>query len=261
MKYVHLLTESHDSVFQITINRPDKRNALSVPVLQELANAINFAKSETSVRCLLLSGAGRSFSAGADLEEWASADAEGELETYGWTEAAHSLILQLHGLRKPTVAAIDGPAVGAGLDLALACDFRLSSNAGIFKAGHILMAYSPDSGGSAFLPALIGIEKAKRFIYFAEKWDALKAQEEGLVTEFYDENFQLNVQSFAKKLANGPTLAIGNSKMLINESLKHTLAEQLELEKSAAKECGRSYDANEALEAVVEKRKPSFKGI
>lgn len=261
MKKKDLVSESNHSVFRITINRPDKRNALSVSVLQQLSDAITFAETDSSVRCLVLTGAGGSFSAGADLDEWAEAEAKGELETYGWTETAHKLIMQLHDLRKPTVAVIDGPAVGAGLDLSLACDFRLASSAAVFKAGHILMAYSPDSGGSAFLPALIGLEKAKRFIYFAEKWDAVKAKQEGLITELYTEDFDNCVLGFTEKLATGPTFAIGHSKALINASCRYTLAEQLELEKAAAKECGRSYDANEALQAVKEKRKPSFKGM
>ena len=258
---MHVQSELRDQVKWITINRPRQCNALTVDVLKQLTENIRTAAADVSVRCLVLTGANGSFSAGADIQEWADAERKGNLETYGWIEQAHELIAILNEFQKPTVAIIDGAAVGAGLDLALACDFRIASRASRFKAGHILMAYSPDTGGSWFLPALIGLQKAKQFIFLAEQWDTSQAFQAGLITKVIDDEALDNVAiTFTNKLAQAPTFAIGHSKKLLHSSYRHTLAEQLELEKAAGLDCGHSKDAIEAIKAFREKRPPVFTG-
>lgn len=137
-----LLSRVDGGVARITLNRPQQRNALDIPTLNGLLELLDAHEADPAVRVVILSGEGRSFCAGADLAEWAEAEARGELETYGWTETAHALMSRLHGLAKPTIAAVNGTAVGAGMDLALCCDFRIAAASARFKAGYTGMAYS-----------------------------------------------------------------------------------------------------------------------
>ena len=159
-----LLTQVEAGVAWITLNRPEQRNALDIPTLKQLHATLEAYNTDPAVRVVVLTGTGRSFCAGADLAEWAEAEARGALETYGWTETAHALMQCLHSLDKPTIAAINGTAVGAGMDLSLCCDLRLAAQSARFKAGYTSMAYSPDAGASWHLPRLIGSEQAKRLI-------------------------------------------------------------------------------------------------
>ena len=155
--------KDNNGIRWLTLNRPDQMNALTVESLVELGKACDSVSNDYSVRCLVITGTGRAFCSGADVEEWAQAEASGTLETYGWTEAAHLTMTKLASIPKPVVAMINGAAVGAGLDLALCCDFRYASDKAKFKAGYTTMAYSPDAGSSWHLPRIIGLEKAKIF--------------------------------------------------------------------------------------------------
>lgn len=256
-----LLSQVDAGVARITLNRPQQRNALDIPTLRGLIELLDAHEADPGVRVVVLSGAGRSFCAGADLAEWAEAEARGQLETYGWTEMAHRLMGRLHGLSKPTLAAINGTAVGAGMDLALCCDFRIAAQSARFKAGYTAMAYSPDAGASWHLPRLIGVEQAKRLLFLDEPWSAERALAAGLVGEVCaDAELPQAVDRFAARLAVGPTFAFAQTKALIREGATRSLAEQLAAEQAAGLLCGRSEDAAEALRAVAEKRAPHFSG-
>lgn len=256
-----LLSQVDAGIARITLNRPQQRNALDIPTLKALLEVLDAHEADPAVRVVVLSGEGRSFCAGADLAEWAEAEARGELETYGWTETAHALMSRLHGLAKPTIAAINGTAVGAGMDLALCCDFRIAAASARFKAGYTGMAYSPDAGASWHLPRLIGAEQAKRLLFLDELWGAERALAVGLVGEVCaDEQLQEVAGELAARLAAGPTFAFAQSKALIRDGASRSLAQQLEAEQAAGLLCGRSEDAAEALRAVAEKRSPQFKG-
>ncbi|NWL78559.1 enoyl-CoA hydratase [Pseudomonas taiwanensis] len=256
-----LLSQVEAGVARITLNRPQQRNALDIPTLNALLELLAAHEADPAVRVVLLTGEGRSFCAGADLAEWAEAEARGELETYGWTEAAHALMGRLHGLAKPTIAVINGTAVGAGMDLALCCDFRIAGASARFKAGYTGMAYSPDAGASWHLPRLIGGEQAKRLLFLDELWNAERALSAGLVGEVCaDEQLQAVAGELAARLAVGPTFAFAQAKALIRDGASRSLAQQLEAEQAAGLLCGRSEDAAEALRAVAEKRSPQFKG-
>lgn len=178
-----VLTHVQAGVAWITLNRGPQRNALDIPTLKHLHTLLDAFNSDASVRAVVLTASGRSFCAGADLAEWADAEARGALETYGWTETAHALMTRLHTLDKPTIASINGTAVGAGMDLALCCDLRIASQSARFKAGYTSMAYSPDAGASWHLPRLIGSEQAKRLLFLDELWSADRALATGLVGE------------------------------------------------------------------------------
>ncbi|BBP77659.1 enoyl-CoA hydratase [Pseudomonas gingeri NCPPB 3146 = LMG 5327] len=256
-----LLDTVEAGIARITLNRPEQRNALDIPTLKALIDLLDRFEADPAVRVLLLTGSGRSFCAGADLAEWADAERRGILETYGWTETAHVLMNRLHGFAKPTIAAINGTAVGAGMDLTLCCDFRLAAQSARFKAGYTSMAYSPDAGASWHLPRLIGTEQAKRLLFLDELWGAERALATGLVSEVCaDEQLAASATELASRLAAGPTFAFAQTKVLIRDGAQRSLAEQLQAEQAAGLLCGRSRDGVEALQAAVEKRVPHFIG-
>ncbi|RJG10584.1 enoyl-CoA hydratase/isomerase family protein [Pseudomonas cavernicola] len=256
-----LLSQVEAGIAWITLNRPQQRNALDIPTLKGLHALLDELNADPAVRVLVLTGNGRSFCAGADLAEWAEAEARGALESYGWTEAAHALMTRLHSLDKPTIAAINGTAVGAGMDLTLCCDFRLAAQSARFKAGYTSMAYSPDAGASWHLPRLIGSEQAKRLLFLDELWNAERALATGLVGELCaDEQLLASVGELASRLASGPTFAFAQTKKLLREGAQRSLPEQLSAELTAGLLCGRSQDGAEALRAAVEKRSPNFIG-
>lgn len=256
-----LLVSLLKGVLTLTLNRPTQRNALDLPMLRALRQALEGAHSQAEVRCVVLRSSGTVFCAGADLKEWAEAEEQGRLQTYGWTEAAHQVMVQLQALPKPTLAVIQGSAVGAGLDLALCCDLRVAGRAARLRAGYTRMAYSPDAGASWHLPRLIGQEQARRFLFLDEAWDGERAHRIGLVGQLCEDH-ELNdqVQLLAEQLARGPTFAYGQTKELLQSSATRTLAEQLEAERISGLACGQSADASEALAAVATKRTPIFIG-
>ncbi len=256
-----LLSQVEAGIAWITLNRPQQRNALDIPALKGLHALLDKLDADPAVRVLVLTGNGRSFCAGADLAEWAEAEARGALESYGWTETAHALMTRLHSLDKPSIAAINGTAVGAGMDLTLCCDFRLAAQSARFKAGYTSMAYSPDAGASWHLPRLIGSEQAKRLLFLDELWGAERALAAGLVSELCaDEQLLACARELAARLANGPTFAFAQTKKLMREGALRTLSAQLSAELAAGLLCGRSEDGAEALCAAVEKRSANFIG-
>lgn len=256
-----LLSQVEAGVAWITLNRPAQRNALDIPTLKNLHTLLDHYEVDPAVRVIVLTGTGRSFCAGADLAEWAEAEARGALETYGWTQTAHALMIRLYSLNKPTLAAINGTAVGAGMDLTLCCDVRLAAQSARFKAGYTSMAYSPDAGASWHLPRLIGSEQAKRLLFLDELWSADRALAAGLVSEVCaDEQLLSTAGELAARLASGPTFAFAQTKQLMREGAERSLAEQLNAELAAGLLCGRSEDGAEALRAVMEKRAPVFTG-
>ena len=256
-----LLEELVDGVLTLRLNRPAQRNALARPNLEALHQALVKAASEPAVRCLVLTGTGKGFCAGADVEEWAEAEARGALETYGWTQAAHLMVKALVGFPKPTIAAVNGMAFGAGFDLTLACDFRIASTTASFRSGYTAMGYSPDMGGTWLLPRLVGTERAKQLVFFDEKVGADEALRIGLVTSVVNaEQLQQATHEWAHRLANAPTFALTQAKHLIDTADVNSFEQQLKREHQAALLCGRSADAKEALQASIEKRSPAFSG-
>ncbi|NIB42185.1 enoyl-CoA hydratase/isomerase family protein [Pseudomaricurvus alkylphenolicus] len=250
-----------DGVYRVTLNRPEQRNALNLETVGQLSECLDVVETNQDIRCLVITGAGSGFCAGADVAEWAQAEARGELETYGWTEATHALMAKLSALSKPTVAAINGSAVGAGLDLALNCDFRYAVAHAKFKPGYTGMAYCPDAGASWHLPRLIGIAAAKQFLFFDKAWTANQALQAGMVTAVLEEDeWEDELAHVAQTLASGPTFAFGQTKQLLLQSARSSLPDHLALEQQAGLLCGRTEDAAEALRAISEKRTPIFMG-
>jgi 2-(1,2-epoxy-1,2-dihydrophenyl)acetyl-CoA isomerase len=245
----------------ITLNRPERRNALNVALLEALRAELADAAADEGVRAVVLAAAGKGFCAGADVTEWSDSVEGGDDTGLRWERNAHALVQEVHDLPKPTVAVLQGAAVGAGLDLACACDFRVASEDAVFFCAYTWVGYNPDAGGTWLYPRLLGLEAAKRFVYTGERWDAATARERGLVSEFVagDELAAVGAR-LAAELAGGPSVAIGLAKALLQTSSTRTLAEQLEAEKAAGKICAETEDHKEALAAFAEKRSPVFRG-
>jgi len=256
-----VLTQVQAGVAWITLNRGAQRNALDIPTLKHLHALLDGFNSDPAVRVVVLTASGRSFCAGADLAEWADAEARGTLETYGWTETAHALMTRLHTLDKPTIAAINGTAVGAGMDLTLCCDLRVAAQSARFKAGYTSMAYSPDAGASWHLPRLIGSEQAKRLLFLDELWSADRGLAAGLVGEVVaDEQLHAHVTELATRLANGPTFGHAMTKTMLWQEWSSGLGECIEAEAQAQAICMQTQDFKRAYHAFVAKQKPVFEG-
>lgn len=253
--------EQRDGITTIRLERPAKRNSLARPHLDFLRETLMRLAHDPAVRCLVITGTGKAFCAGADVDEWAQAEAAGELETYGWTDKAHAFVKELAAFPRPTVAALNGSAVGAGTDIGFACDFRLASASASLRCGYTGMGYSPDMGGTWFLPRLARPDVVKRFIFLNERWSADDAHAAGLVSQVIDDaGFEQHVSQFAQQLASGPSVAFGHAKALLASSLSRSLADQLASELAAGLACGLSEDGQEALRASVEGRAPQFAG-
>ena len=257
-----MLQQSNDGALRVlTLNRPDQRNALNLPLLKALRAAFAEAASDRTARAVVLTGAGKAFSAGADIAEWAEAEKSGKLEGYGWVDESHALVAEVFEFPKPTVVLLNGAAVGAGLDLALACDFRFAAETARFSCAYTKMAYPPDAGGTWLLPRLVGLAAAKRFVYTGEFWTAAEAKAAGMISEIHPaESLTKAATDFARRLAGGPTLATAEAKKLLHSADKRDFRAQLTAEREAGERCGRSEDAHEALAAAVAKRDPVFKG-
>lgn len=261
--YDFLETEKHGGVGVIALNRPEARNALGMGLTIELRRALREAAADASMRALILTGRGGAFSAGADVKEWAGKSAgDNPWPDMNWVEESLKLVQQVHDMPKPTVAMIDGAAVGAGLDMALACDFRYASDRSKFICSYTNVGFNPDCGGTWLMPRVMGLEAAKRFAFTGDLWTADVALENKLVSHvspgdaLWDDTL-----AFAQKLASGPTVALAQTKRLLNSSHRRSLSDQQLEEVAAGKICGATQDHAEGLAAANERRAPAFKGI
>jgi 2-(1,2-epoxy-1,2-dihydrophenyl)acetyl-CoA isomerase len=254
--------EDRGAVRIVAINRPEARNAINIGVLIGLRRAIREAAKAEALRALVVTGRGGAFSAGADVKEWADKNRGIDPRPdRDWVEEACGLVLDVFRFPKPTLAMIDGAAVGAGLDMALACDFRYASTRAKFICAYTRVGFPPDCGGSWLLPRLIGIEAAKLFAYTGDLWDAAKAKSAGMVTELLEpEALEVATLAFAEKLAAGPTIATGYAKLLIDTTHQRGLADQLAEERRLGRLCLATEDHKEGLAAANERRAPRFVG-
>jgi 2-(1,2-epoxy-1,2-dihydrophenyl)acetyl-CoA isomerase len=254
--------EDRGPVRIIAINRPESRNAINLGVLLGLRKAVREAAKAEHLRCIIFTGRGGAFSAGADVKEWAeTAKGNNPHPDHDWVGEAIQLVQEVARLAKPTIAMMDGAAVGAGLDMALACDFRIASSRAKFICAYTRVGYPPDCGGSWLLPRLIGLEAAKIFVYTGDAWDAAKAKSAGMVTEVAPENELESVtMAWAERMSKTPTVATGLAKHLLDAAHRRTFAEQLSEEERAGKVCSKTADHAEGLAAATEKRAANFIG-
>ena len=264
----HLTAEVDDSgVAVITMNRPERRNAMTGGMLSGLALALADMETAPDVRCVVLTGAGGAFCAGGDVKGFAEGSGAGGGGS-SWDAGVHEQRLShkatagvLHAMPKPTVAVLPGPAAGAGLSLALACDLRIAVDTAIITTAFARVGLSGDYGGTWFLTQLVGPAKAKELYFLPERMDMETAVGLGIVNRAVPaDEFESTWRDLATRLAAGPSIAYRYMKENINRSVSGDLDTCLELESTHHRHTGTTADHKEASKAFVEKREPVFHG-
>lgn len=257
-----ILFKIENDVAWVTLNRPEQRNAVNADMRDELIHVLTDARLDPAIRALVLTGAGKGFCTGADLS---GPRREGP-STPGVTRevmksSSQRLIRALWDLEKPVVAAVNGVAAGLGSHLAFASDFVIAADGVRFIEVFVRRGIAVDAGGAYLLPRLVGLQKAKEMVYFGDDLSAAEAQRVGLVSKVVPaEQLEAAAREWAEKLAQGPTLAIGMSKRLLNRSLESDIDTALEEEALVQTIVTQSEDTKEGMTAFMERRAPQFKG-
>lgn len=249
-----------NKVAYIKLNRPDVFNSFNREMALSLQNVLDNCANDENVRAIVLTGNGKAFCAGQDLKEVTSPELNPGFRKI-LEEHYNPIIQKIRNIEKPIIAAVNGVAAGAGANIALACDIVVASELASFIQAFSKIGLIPDSGGTFFLPRLIGFQKASALMMLGDKVSALEALNMGMIYKIFPVGiFDEEVKSLAENLAQMPTKAIGLTKRLLNQSMTNNLEQQLALESDLQIEASSSYDYNEGVTAFVEKRKPEFKG-
>ena len=254
---IELLIEK--DVAHLTLNRPEALNALNLEMGRELIDAFGHIKNDDA-RCVLLSGRGRAFCAGGDLKSMAAGKRVDEF--FGEAlDMIHRAIAALAAYPRIVIAAINGFASGAGMNLALACDLRIAGESARFNEAFVLIGAVPDCGGTYHLPRIVGWSKATELMLLGGMVDAREAQRLGIVTRVVaDEELERVATDLAKRIASGPTAAHERIKRLLQTSVISTFDEQLQREATMQREIGQTEDFAEGINAFLEKRQPNYRG-
>ncbi len=261
-----LLAEVDDGVAVLTMNRPERRNAMSEAMMAAMDRILGDVEADDAVGCVVLTGAGGAFCAGGDVKAMAERPAGGSSHTMD--AAIHRQRLRqratsgrLWQMPKPTIAAIGGPAAGAGLSLALACDLRYAVEGAVLTTAFARVAFSGDYGGTWFLTRLVGSAKARELYYFSERLPAADAERLGIVNAVFPaSDFEIEVQQRARRLAQGPRLAYRYMKENLNRAVNGELGECMDIEVTHHVRTGLTDDHREAAKAFVARRDPRFTG-
>ena len=262
----HLLAYEDAGVAVLTLNRPERRNAMSGEMMDGLASALDYAERAASVRCVILTGAGGAFCAGGDVKGMAEGGGGGDGPTLD--ERIHSQRLsqrntagRIYLMPKPVIAMLPGPAAGAGLSLALACDLRTMADSAIITTAFARVGFSGDYGGTYFLSQLVGSGKARELYYLSDRLDAATCERLGIANYVFPaETLEAETLAIAGRLANGPSIAYRYMKENFNRAAGGDVIECLDLEATHHVHAGLSADHREAAKAFVEKREPTFVG-
>lgn len=251
-----------DGVLCLTLNRPEVLNSFNAPMAAEVQAALAEAGRDPAVRAVLLTGAGRAFCAGQDLSEVQSGEGGPAPDLAAHVRTVFNPIVRaIRGLEKPVVCAVNGVAAGAGANLALACDFVLVSSQASFIQAFAKIGLVPDTGGTFFLPRLVGLARATRMMMLAEKVTAAEALACGMVYRVCEpEGLLAEATAFAHELATQPTVGLGLTKRLLNGAFEHDLETQLEAEATLQGEAGRTADHAAGVAAFRGKRPARFEG-
>jgi 2-(1,2-epoxy-1,2-dihydrophenyl)acetyl-CoA isomerase len=263
MTYEDIRLERLGAVARITLNRPDRLNAMTTRTSDELVDAFAALGGDPEVRCIVIAGEGRGFSAGQDLTEFrAEYEAGRERDIEGHLRATYNrLVPQVAECPKPVIAEINGVAAGAGLSLALASDLRVASDAARFTLAFVKIGLIPDSGSTWTLARTIGLGRALELAITGDLIDADRALEIGLVHRVVPaDSLRDEADALAQELARLPTRAIAETKRLFRDGQDGSLAEALDREARAQGEMGRTHDHLEGVAAFLEKREPKFEG-
>ncbi|HKQ27405.1 MAG TPA: 2-(1,2-epoxy-1,2-dihydrophenyl)acetyl-CoA isomerase PaaG [Burkholderiales bacterium] len=256
-----ILVAADAGVLTITLNRPETLNAFNPEMHKLLRQALERALDEANVRAVLLTGAGRGFCSGQDLSERNSVDAAPIDLSVSLGSHYNPLVRRMQALPKPIVCAVNGVAAGAGANIALACDIVLAARSASFVQSFSKLGLVPDSGGTYFLPRLIGSARAMGLALLSERLGAEDAERWGLIWKAVDDDRLLDeATALARKLASGPTRGYGLVKKALHASPGNSLDAQLDLERDLQREAGFSEDYREGVAAFLQKRTPSYTG-
>jgi 2-(1,2-epoxy-1,2-dihydrophenyl)acetyl-CoA isomerase len=248
------------AVAKVVLNRPEKLNALSVEMRQKLGEYFTRLRFDDAVRAIIVTGAGRGFCSGADVDRMGGDD-DLRAGRQRMQQGAHSYMRTLHAIEKPVIAAVRGPAVGIGWSIALACDLVIASTTARFSQIFKRIGLAPDGGAIWFLTRRLGMAKAKELVFSARFVEAAEALQLGLVNEVVeDDKLMARAEALAAELAAGPTFALGLAKRLFNYAVGPSLDDYLEVESFVQPQLHHTTDNAEGRAAFREKRPPNFKG-
>jgi 2-(1,2-epoxy-1,2-dihydrophenyl)acetyl-CoA isomerase len=254
-----ITTELINGVLHITLNRPDKYNAFNREMALALQTALDKAADDESVRAVLISGAGKAFCAGQDLGEVTGDHPIGFEQIL--LEHYNPIVIKIRELPKPVVCAVNGVAAGAGANIALCGDVVVATENASFIQAFSKIGLIPDSGGTFFLPRLIGFQQASALMMLGDKIEATKAEQMGMIYKaFPAETFVASAVALAEQLAAMPTQALAMTKKALNQSMFNNLQDQLNYEDKLQQKAAKTEDYQEGVNAFIEKRKPTFNG-
>lgn len=252
-------THFENGIMTITLNRPEVFNSFNRSMALKLQEALDECASNSNVRAIVLTGAGKAFCAGQDLAEATDPNGPALQQIVG--EHYNPIILKLRSIEKPIIAAVNGVAAGAGANIALACDIVIAKESASFIQAFSKIGLIPDSGGTFILPRLIGIQKATALMLTGEKVGAQAAEQMNMIYKAVaDEEFDQFIADFSQQIAQMPTIGLGLTKKALNAALNNDLQNQLQLEETLQTQAGKTNDFKEGVAAFLEKRKPIFNG-
>ena len=258
MSNISLSIENNVAV--ITFQRAEKFNSFIRSMALDFHAALDAAEADDNVRCIVITGSGKAFCAGQDLQE--ATDPNGPSLSKIVGEHYNPIILRIRNIPKPVIAAVNGVAAGAGANIALACDIVLACTSASFIQAFSKIGLIPDSGGTFTLPRLIGLQRASALMMLGDKISATEAQLMGMIYKVYDDDvFMSEVMTLARKMATMPTYGLALTKQALNKSFDNSLVQQLSLEDTLQTLAGNSADYKEGTSAFLEKRTPLFKGV
>jgi 2-(1,2-epoxy-1,2-dihydrophenyl)acetyl-CoA isomerase len=263
MTYTTIQWEQSGGIGRITLNRPETLNAWTSEFGAELKRAVNEDAADSSIRAVLITGAGRGFSSGADLKAGFDPHPEDGMPNVSQTlhEVYHPIIVGIRELEKPVVAAVNGPAVGIGLSLALACDLILAAESAFFGLAFVNIGLMPDGGSTLFVPAAVGKARAFQMAMLGERIEPQRALDWGLINAVHpDDRLMDEANALVERLAAGPTRSYAGTKRALNKMLYPDIPGQLDLEAELQHALARSKDFQEGVGAFIEKRQPQFTG-
>ncbi|WP_156289721.1 enoyl-CoA hydratase/isomerase family protein [Oceanobacillus salinisoli] len=253
-------TNFQDGIFEIILNRPEKLNALNKDLAVDLGKAVTEAKSNTDVGAVLVYGNGKGFCAGGDLKDF-GIDIDDPTEVREFLQVGHEVVLGLYHMEKPVIAAVHGPAVGAGCNIAFACDIIIAEEGAVFSEIFSQVGAIPDFGGLYFLPQKVGMHVASELIFTGKKLKAQEAKEYRLINQVTENGQAIEkARELAASLAKGPTKTLGMAKRILHQAPYMSLEDLLQLEAYGQAVTFQSEDFKEGRAAFMEKRKPNFLG-
>jgi 2-(1,2-epoxy-1,2-dihydrophenyl)acetyl-CoA isomerase len=254
-----LIATYENNIAYLTLNRPEKFNSFNKEMAIALQQELDKCMNDDGVRAIYLTGSGKAFCAGQDLAE--AIDPDGPELRSIVHDHYNPIIERLRKIEKPVIAAVNGVAAGAGANIALACDIVVAKESASFIQAFSKIGLIPDSGGTFFLPRLIGFQKASALMMLGDKVSAAEASQMGMIYKhFTDDTFEAESKKIAETLAKLPTKALGYTKVALNQSLHNNITQQLQIEEDYQTLSGKTDDFNEGIAAFLEKRPAVFKG-